>query len=94
MNKNKLVKRLLCFILLGVLLATLPVTYVSAKPAQIDFGVNIDAGVARKIGKCAIFAQFNYGYAEALSDWVRGYHPAPYLRFGILLGNLMEKRWP
>lgn len=49
MNKNKLVKRLLCFILLGVLLATLPVTYVSAKPAQIDFGVNIDAGYNKRL---------------------------------------------
>ena len=58
-------------------------------PVFGPFGVNLEAGVARKIGLCSLFAQFNYGYGEALTDWVRGYHPAPYLRIGVLFGGLL-----
>ena len=58
-------------------------------PVFGPFNVNVEAGVARKIGRLSLFVQFNYGYGEALSDWVRGYSPAPYLRAGLLLGNLV-----
>ena len=58
-------------------------------PVSGPQGVNIEAGVARKIGFCSLFAQFNYGYGEALTDWVRGYRPPPYLRIGLLFGNLL-----
>lgn len=56
-------------------------------PVFGPFNVNVDAWIARRFGICSVFAQFNYGYGEALSDWVRGYRPAPFLRFGILFGN-------
>ena len=58
-------------------------------PVFGPFGVNLEAGVARKMGLCSLFAQFNYGYGEALTDWVRGYRPAPYLRIGVLFGDLL-----
>ena len=51
-------------------------------------GVNIEAALARKVGICSLFLQFNYGYGEVLSSWVRGSHPSPYLRFGVLFGDL------
>lgn len=53
------------------------------------FGVNIKVEAARRIKIFSVFLQFNYGYTEALSEWVRGTRPAPYLRFGILFGDLL-----
>ena len=61
----------------------------TATPVFGPFGMNIEAGAARKIGSYSLFVQFNHGYGEALSDWVRGYHPASFLRLGILIGNLL-----
>ena len=60
-----------------------------ATPVFGPFDFNIEADVAYKIGVCSLFAQFNSGYGEALSDWVRGFRPAPCLRFGVLFGNFL-----
>ena len=60
-----------------------------ATPTFGPFDCNIEAGVAYRLGPCSLFVQFNRGYGEALSDWVRDFRPAPYLRFGLLLGSLL-----
>ena len=62
---------------------------VTATPVFGPFEVNIQAEAAYKLGFCSLFAQFNRGYGEALCDWVRGYYPKPYLRFGILFGSIL-----
>lgn len=62
---------------------------VIATPVFGPFNVNVEAAASYDIGFCSLFTQFNYGYGEAISDWVRGYHPAPYLRVGILFGKLL-----
>lgn len=61
---------------------------VTATPVFGPFNVNVDAAVSYHLGAIALFSQFNYGYGEAMADWVRGWHPAPYLRAGVLIGNL------
>lgn len=62
---------------------------VDVTPVFAPFNVNINAGAACHLGAVALFAQFNYGYGEALYDWVRGYQPPPCLRIGILFGHLL-----
>lgn len=62
---------------------------VTATPVFGPFNVNVEAAASYDLGFCSLFTQFNYGYGEALCDWVRGYHPAPYLRLGILFGKLL-----
>lgn len=49
MNKNIFAKRLLCFLLVGVLLAILPANYVYAKNKNYEFTVNLSAGYNQKI---------------------------------------------
>lgn len=61
---------------------------VTATPVFGPLNVNVEAAVLYRLGAVALFSQFNYGYGEALSDWVRGSHPAPYLRVGVLAGSL------
>ena len=61
---------------------------VTATPVFGPFNVNVEAAVSYHLGAVALFSQFNYGYGEAMADWVRGSHPAPHLRAGILIGNL------
>jgi len=61
-----------------------------ATPLFGPFDMNMDASIAYHLGACALFAQLNSGYGEALSDWVRGFRPAPYLRVGILVGELLR----
>ena len=60
----------------------------TATPVFGPFNVNVEAAVSYHLGAIALFSQFNYGYGEALTDWVRGFHPAPHLRAGVLIGNL------
>ena len=60
-----------------------------ATPVFAPFDCNLEAAVAYNLGPCHIFTQFNYGYGEALCDWVRGSRPMPYLRAGILIGNIL-----
>lgn len=62
---------------------------VKATPVFGPFYLNVEAGAAYNIGFCSLFAQFNRGYGEALCDWVRGYRPVPYIRFGILFGHIL-----
>lgn len=61
---------------------------VTATPVFGPFNVNVEAAASYHLGAVALFTQVNYGYGEALADWVRGTHPAPYLRAGLLIGNL------
>ena len=63
--------------------------FVTVTPLIKPFNVNVEAAVSYNIGFCSLFAQYNYGYGEALATWVRGCHPAPYLRAGVLFGNLL-----
>ena len=63
--------------------------FVMATPVFAPFNFNVEAGASYDIGFCSLFTQFNYGYGEALSNWVRGYRPAPYLRVGVLFGDLL-----
>ena len=58
-------------------------------PTFGPFDVNINAGVAYRLGVCSLYAQFVSGYGDSLYDWVRGYRPAPTLRIGVLLGHLL-----
>ena len=60
-----------------------------ATPTFGPFYLSVEAAAAYNLGFCSVFAQFNRGYGEALCDWVRGYRPTPYLRFGILFGRLL-----
>ena len=62
---------------------------VDATPVFAPFNVNVNAAAAFHLGAISLFAQFNYGYGEALYDWVRGYRPPPYLRIGLLYGQLL-----
>ena len=62
---------------------------VKATPVFAPFDCNLEAAAAYDLGFCRLFTQFNYGYGEALCDWVRGYWPVPYLRFGILFGSIL-----
>ena len=62
---------------------------VKATPVFGPFNCNVEAAAAYNLGFCSIFTQFNYGYGEALCDWVRGYTPVPYLRFGVLFGSIL-----
>lgn len=62
---------------------------VDVTPVFAPFNVNVNAAAACHLGAISLFAQFNYGYAEALYDWVRGYRPPPCLRIGILYGHLL-----
>lgn len=62
---------------------------VTATPVFGPFNVNVEASALYHLGTVALFSQFNYGYGEALSDWVRGFHPVPHLRFGVLIGELL-----
>ena len=62
---------------------------VTAAPVFGPFYLNLEAAAAYDVGFCSLFAQFNRGYGEALSDWVRGYRPVPYLRVGVLFGHLL-----
>ena len=64
--------------------------FVTATPVFSPFNFNVEAGASYDIGFCSLFTQFNYGYGEALSTWVRGFRPAPYLRVGVLFGNLLR----
>lgn len=61
---------------------------VTATPVFGPFNVNVEAAVSYHLGAVALFSQFNYGYGEAMASWVRGSRPAPYLRAGVLIGNL------
>ena len=63
--------------------------FVTATPLFCPFNFNVEAAASYDIGFCSLFTQFNYGYAEALSNWVRGYRPAPYLRVGVLFGKML-----
>lgn len=63
---------------------------VKATPVFGPFNCNVEAAAAYKLGPLSIFTQFNYGYGEALCDWVRGFNPAPYIRLGILFGSLFN----
>ena len=54
-----------------------------ATPVFAPFDCNLEASAAYSLGPCSLFTQFNYGYGEALCDWVRGYRPVPYLRVGV-----------
>ena len=49
MNKNILAKRIICFLLVGVLLAMLPANYVYAKKKNYEFGVKLIAGYNQKV---------------------------------------------
>lgn len=60
----------------------------SVTPLIDPGGANVTAELARRLGFLKLFTQFHYGYDEALSDCLRGSRPAPYLRFGILFGDL------
>jgi phospholipase A1 len=62
---------------------------VTATPVFGPFNVNVDASVSYHLGAIALFSQFYYGYGEALADWVRGSHPAPHLRVGVMLGKIL-----
>ena len=64
--------------------------FVTATPIFGPFNFNIEAAASYDVGFCSLFTQFNYGYGEALSNWVRGYRPAPYLRFGVLFGKFLK----
>ena len=61
----------------------------STTPIFGPFDVNIEACASYDIGFCSLFAQYNRGYGEAICDWVRGYYPTPYIRFGILFGSIL-----
>ena len=52
--------------------------------AALRFGV----GALDKEMTQEVFSRF-LGYGEALADWVRGSHPSPHLRVGVMLGNIL-----
>ena len=49
MNKKTIARRLICFLLVGVLLAILPANYVYAKKKNYEFGVKLTAGYNQKV---------------------------------------------
>ena len=59
-----------------------------ATPLFAPFDANITAELAYSLGRASLFAQYHYGYDEALCDCVRGIKPIPYFRIGILFGEL------
>ena len=63
---------------------------VTVSPVFDPFNANVEAGVARDIGFCKLYLQFNSGYHETQYDWVRGSRPAPCLRAGALFGSLFK----
>lgn len=66
-----------------------PMYLITGIPLSGPVNVNVDASVSYHLGAIALFSQFYYGYGEALADWVRGSHPAPHLRVGVMLGNIL-----
>ncbi|MBQ7195651.1 MAG: phospholipase A [Bacteroidales bacterium] len=60
----------------------------SATPLFAPFDANISAELSYKLGRASIFGQYHYGYDEAFCDCIRGVKPLPYIRIGVLFGEL------
>ena len=58
-------------------------------PLLSRYVANVEAAAAWRIGRVSLYAGFNRGYGEALSDWVADVKPVSRIRIGIMIGNLL-----
>ena len=58
-------------------------------PLLSRYVANVEAAAAWRLGKVSLFAGFNRGYGEALSDWVDDVKPVSRVRVGLLIGKLL-----